>query len=244
MNHVSIGKSSCAPYLCFRELHTQSAPKVTNYKWKHYHDNWLSLLMGWWKYLCKYISVCAPLSCSSADSGVDNVPFPQSREHSLLTEISAAMAWGMFGVDSAAPGELMRGQVVAGAHCSRSYLHLGGLGKTLLLPHLHICWVLSTGSCSMQRAHRSVHGCPGLKAFQPLLGELVTKAELALLSRSWVSLEQRRGDLMLSQWPASMAGGQERTTCLPLGFHIVGHCMLRYVLSWMPCLFLMDEDGH
>lgn len=125
--------------------------------------------MGWWKYLCKYISVCAPLSCSSAGSGVDNVPFPQSREHSLLTEISAAMAWGMFGVDSAAPGELMRGQVVAGAHCSRSYLHLGGLGKTLLLPHLHICWVLSTGSCSMQRAHRSVHGCPGLKAFQPFL---------------------------------------------------------------------------
>lgn len=166
---MSIGKSSCAPYLCFRELHTQSAPKVTNYKWKHYHDNWLSLLMGWWKYLCNYISVCAPLSCSSAGSGVDNVPFPQSREHSLLTEISAAMAWGMFGVDSAAPGELMRGQVVAGAHCSRSYLHLGGLGKTLLLPHLHICWVLSTGSCSMQRAHRSVHGCPGLKAFQPFL---------------------------------------------------------------------------
>lgn len=89
--------------------------------------------------------------------GVDNVPF------SLLTEISAAMAWAMFGVDSAAPGELTRRQVVA------EHTVVGRLARPFYWPHLHVCWMLSTGSCSTQRAHRCIYGCPGLKAFQPFL---------------------------------------------------------------------------
>lgn len=234
---------------CFRELHTQSkaAPKVANHKWKHYHGNWLSLWMGWWKYLCKYMSVCASLSHSSADWGVGTVLFTQ-----LLTEMSAAMPEprlrGTPIVSS--PGELTRGQLVAGTHCSWSHLHLG-LARLFYWPHLEVCWVLSTGFCRTQRAHRGIYVCPGLKAFQPFL--VSWSPGVGLHCWAGAGLPWSRGEVvsccpsggfMLSQWPASMAGGQERTACLPLGFHTVSHCMLRYVLSWMPCLLLMDEDRH
>lgn len=83
------------------------------------------------------------------------------------------------GGDSTAPGVLTKGQVVAGTHCTWSHLHLG-LARPFYWPHLQVCWVLSTGFCSMQRAHRYL-SLSWIQSLPALPGELLTRGELGEL---------------------------------------------------------------
>ena len=87
---------------------------------------------------------------------------------------------------------------------------------------------------------------PFLDAKPPaLLGELVTNGAFTLLSEQELGFpEAEERWFRAVMMTCNVAGGQEKTW-LPLSFHILGHqAPFRYILTWMACHLLRDEDGH